>query len=236
MRSENVFYYFPPIKFEEPLAALNKLTNSLSTVVKEFSELPEEEKASFTYPQSVAEMKRDYMDSPNGKNSESFKNFNTVIAAINILKSCARVNMAIYALRDKCIAKENVLGDSQSLTRYMSRTENLSSDVRSVIHKSEISSLPYSNDPEIIRVKNTAIETRDMIHGYNSKYTVIGFEEVFISTVKYQLYDICKKFKVETRTVTERVSEAGGNAVAYILLFGILVFLLILVGKCATGQ
>ena len=52
----------------------------------------------------------------------------------------------------------------------------------------------------------------------------------------HKLYDICKKFKVETRTVTERVSEAGGNAVAYILLFGILVFLLILVGKCATGQ
>ena len=235
MKSEDVLNDFPPIEFDKSLVYLKKLPCSISSVIREFSELTEEQMASYRYPPHIKQIQKDYLDSPNGKSSTGFKSFNTVITAINILKSCAQLNVAIYALRDKLSTKET---EHEKMFPFLSDsvTNRYSRSLERDYHSSEMKYLSYTTDADLLKIKNAAIDARDRIHGYSKKYTIEGFEENFINNIKYNVFSICDKFRIETRTITEKTTETGENIIGNIIAFALFILVFILVGKCATGQ
>ena len=194
----------------------------MSSVIRDFSKLNEEQMVAFKYPSFVSELMQEYKDGRYSKDSDSFRNFNSAVTAINLLKACARLNLAIYALRDKYKIEEAI--------QYQNRWINQRS------YSIGTQDWYKSTDEDVLKIKNAAIDARDKIHGYSKKYTIEGFEENFIDTVKYGVYAICRKFMVETRTVTQKAADAGGNVLAKIIVYGLFILLFILVGKCATGQ
>lgn len=237
MRSESVTNHFPPICLDKGLDYLKKISGSMSSVINDFTKLDEVQMTSFKYPPFVSETMQEYRSGRYSKDSDGFRNFNTAVTAINLLKACARLNLAIYALQGKYKAKELKLEENNpSLSRYMSMIENESSTARNYAENQEMKSLMYATDTDLLKIKEAASDVKDKIHAYSKKYTLADFEENFISTIKYPVYNVCNKFNVETRTITEKTTETGSNILGNIAIFAILTFLLILVGKCATGQ
>lgn len=225
MFSDQILITFPPIEFDKPLAFLKNMSCSLNSLIDEFSTLSMEEIASYEIPSYVSEIKENYLNSIDGKKSNGYKEFNTVITAIGLLKSCAQINMAIYALRNKYLLAEE-LYNKQSYKKY--GYNNPFTGYLNV-------SWHNSTDENVIRIKNAAIETRDKIHGFSKKYTVEGFEENFINTFKYRVYGICDKFYISTQTLTEKTVESGSNILVSIITFALFCLLFGLVAKCATG-
>lgn len=238
MRSDEVFNLFPPINFEKGLKYLKGIEGLMSSVVCEFSELKNEKQmVEYKYPAFVSKVFQEYRDGRYSKDSDSYRNLNSAVTAINILKACANINLAIYALRDKYLAKETELyNKNPALSRYMSFIKNnQSSIVSNSIFTQEKTNLPYSRDADILRIKDAVIYAREKIQSYSKKYTVEGFEEDFINTVKYRVYSLCDIFGVETRTITERTVETSGNILGAIIKIGLYGLIIMLVGKCVTG-
>ncbi len=227
MQSDAVVIHFPPVKFEKGLEYLKGITGSMASVVRDFSALKDEQQmVDFKYPSWVSETMCEYRDGRYSMNSDAFKNFNSAITAINLLKSCAKLNLAIYALRDQYRAKEIEEAKSRpSYPGYNSYSNLFSSPNWST-----------STDQDVLRIKNAAIEARDRIHAYSKKHTLPNFEQEFISTVKYTVYDICNRFFVNTKTLTEKATETGSNILGSIVAFVLFCFCFWLVAKCATGQ
>ena len=238
MRSESVTNHFPPVGLDKGLDYLKKISGNMSSVISDFTNLDEAQMISFKYPPFVSETMQEYRSGRYSKDSDGFRNFNTAVTAINILKACVRLNFAIYDLRGKYKAKELELAkDDSALGRYLSTIANESSSVtKNYIETQEMKSLAYTTDADFLKIKAAAAEVKDKIHSDSKKYTLSDFEEEFISTIKYPVYNICNKFNVETRTITERATETGSNILGNIIVFALLTLLLILAGKCVTGQ
>jgi hypothetical protein len=238
MRSESVTKYFPPVTLYSGIEYLKRISGSMSSVISEFSKLDEVHMASFKYPPFVSETMQEYRSGRYSKDSDGFRNFNSAVTAINLIKACARLNLAIYALQDKLKSKELELAkDDSPLGRYLSTISNSTSiSTKDYLESQEMKSLMYTTDTDLLKIKDAASDVKDKIHAYSKKYTLADFEENFVSTIKYSAYNICGKFMVETRTITERATDTGSNILGNIVIFAILTFLLILVGKCATGQ
>ena len=218
MRSDEILIHFPPIKLEEPLAYLKNLPyNSIYDVIIKFSNLSEEEMANYSFPEKVSNIKKDFLDSRYGKDSYGYKDFNTAVTAIILIKACAKINMAIYALRDKYAALE---------AKYPSRYSSLDFTYP-VWYK--------STDEDVIKIKNLATNAKNGINNYSKKYTLDGFEENFINTFKYKVFSICERFFVETRTITQQATDAGENILIYVVGFILFVAVFYLMAKCACG-
>ena len=237
MRSDEVMIHFPPIKLEKGVAFLKGLSGSMSSVINDFAKLDEEQMANYKYPSFVSETMREYRDGRYSKDSEGFKNFNSAVTAINILKSCARMNLAIYALKKKYeIMEMEAAKANPALSRYQYYLSNQYSVVNQYAYSEERKSLPYTSDADILQIKEAAINVRDKIHAYSKKHTVEGFEENFINTVKFGVYTICERFFVNTKTLTEKATETGSNIAGNIIAFVLFCFAFWLLAKCASGQ
>lgn len=221
MRSEDVVIHFPLVKFENAMEYLKGVSGPMALVVREFSKLKnEQEIVNFKYPSWVSETIDEYNSGMYSKDSDGFRNFNTAITAINLIKVCAKYNLAILALQDKYKAVEATLYYSRFSRPPLSYgTPNWH----------------LSTDEDVLRIKNAAIAVRDKIHAYSKKYTLQGFEEDFISTFKYTVYSTCNRFRVNTKTVTEEVVDTGGNFICNILFFICFCVLFWLVAKCACS-
>lgn len=233
MRSEEIMDEFPPIKLEKGISYLKEITGPMSSVIREFSELNDEQMVTFKYPEFVSKWMQDYREGKYSRDSDSFRKFNSAVTAINILKACAKLNITIYSLRNKYRDEEDKLAsDFPSLSRY----QQFLSTQPPLPEKYKRMAYNYTTDADILRIKDAVIDVRDRIHSYSKKNTLDGFDDNFISTIKYGVYSICNKFSIETRTITERATETGGNIIGNIIAFALFVLLFILVGKCTTGQ
>ena len=221
MRSEDVVIHFPLVKFENAMEYLKGVSGPMALVIREFSKLKnEQEIVNFKYPSWVSETIDEYNSGMYSKDSDGFINFNTAITAINLIKVCAKYNLAILALQDKYKAVEATLYYSRFSRPPLSYgTPNWH----------------LSADEDVLRIKNAAIAVRDKIHAYSKKYTLQGFEEDFINTFKYAVYSTCNRFRVNTKTVTEEVVDTGGNFICNILFFICFCVLFWLVAKCACS-
>ena len=221
MRSEDVVIHFPLVKFENAMEYLKGVSGPMALVVREFSKLKnEQEIVNFKFPSWVSETINEYNSGMYSKDSDGFRNFNTAITAINFIKLCAKYNLAILALQDKYKAVE--------VTLYYSRFSRPPLSYGTP-------NWHLSTDEDVLRIKNTAIAVRDKIHAYSKKYTLQGFEEDFINTFKYAVYSTCNRFRVNTKTVTEKVTDTGGNIIFNTLFFIVLCALFGLVAKCACS-
>lgn len=221
VRSDDVVIHFPLVKFENAMEYLKGISGSMALVIREFSKLKnEQEIVNFKYPSWVSETIDEYNSGMYSKDSDGFRNFNTAITAINLIKVCAKYNLAILALQDKYKAVE--------VTLYYSRFSRPPLSYGTP-------NWHLSTDEDVLRIKNAAIAVRDKIHAYSKKYTLQGFEEDFINTFKYAVYTTCNHFFVNTKTVTEKVTETGGNIIFNTLFFIVLCALLGLVAKCACS-
>ena len=221
MRSDDVVLHFPLVKFENAMEYLKGISGSIALVVREFLKLKnEEEIVNFKYPSWVSETIHEYNSGMYSKDSDGFRNFNTAITAINLIKVCAKYNLAILALQDKYKAVE--------VTLYYSRFSRPPLSYGTP-------NWHLSADEDVLRIKNAAIAVRDKIHAYSKKYTLQGFEEDFINTFKYAVYSTCNRFRVNTKTVTEEVVDTGGNFICNILFFICFCVLFWLVAKCACS-
>ena len=221
VRSDDVVIHFPLIKFENAMEYLKGVSVPMALVIREFSKLKnEQEIVNFKYPSWVSETIDEYNSGMYSKDSDGFRNFNTAITAINLIKVCAKYNLAILALQDKYKAVEATLYYSRFSRPPLSYgTPNWH----------------LSADEDVLRIKNAAIAVRDKIHAYSKKYTLQGFEEDFINTFKYAVYSTCNRFRVNTKTVTEEVVDTGGNFICNILFFICFCVLFWLVAKCACS-
>ena len=221
VRSDDVVIHFPLVKFENAMEYLKGISGSIALVILEFSKLKnEQEIVNFKYPSWVSETIHEYNSGMYSKDSDGFRNFNTAITAINLIKVCAKYNLAILALQDKYKAVEATLYYSRFSRPPLSYgTPNWH----------------LSADEDVLRIKNAAIAVRDKIHAYSKKYTLQGFEEDFINTFKYAVYSTCNRFRVNTKTVTEEVVDTGGNFICNILFFICFCVLFWLVAKCACS-
>lgn len=221
VRSDDVVIHFPLVKFENAMEYLKGVSGSIASVVHEFVKLKnEQEIVNFKFPSWVSETIHEYNSGMYSKDSDGFRNFNTAITAINLIKVCAKYNLAILALQDKYKAVEATLYYSRFSRPPLSYgTPNWH----------------LSTDEDVLRVKNAAIGVRDKIHAYSKKYTLQGFEEDFINTFKNAVYTTCNHFFVNTKTVTEKVTETGGNIIFNTLFFIVFCVLLGLVAKCACS-
>ena len=221
VRSDDVVIHFPLVKFENAMEYLKGISGSMALVIREFSKLKnEQEIVNFKYPSWVSETIDEYNSGMYSKDSDGFRNFNTAITAINLIKVCAKYNLAILALQDKYKAVEATLYYSRFSRPPLSYgTPNWH----------------LSADEDVLRIKNAAIAVRDKIHAYSKKYTLQGFEEDFINTFKYAVYSTCNRFRVNTKTVTEKVTETGGNIIFNTLFFIVFCALFGLVAKCACS-
>ena len=221
VRSDDVVIHFPLVKFENAMEYLKGISGSMALVIREFSKLKnEQEIVNFKYPSWVSETIDEYNSGMYSKDSDGFRNFNTAITAINLIKVCAKYNLAILALQDKYKAVEATLYYSRFSRPPLSYgTPNWH----------------LSADEDVLRIKNAAIAVRDKIHAYSKNYTLQGFEEDFINTFKYAVYSTCNRFRVNTKTVTEKVTETGGNIIFNTLFFIVFCALFGLVAKCACS-
>ena len=221
VRSDEVVIHFPLVKFENAMEYLKGVSGPMALVVREFSKLKnEQEIVNFKYPSWVSETIHEYNSGMYSKDSDEFRNFNTAITAINLIKVCAKYNLAILALQDKYKAVEATLYYSRFSRPPLSYgTPNWH----------------LSADEDVLRIKNAAIAVRDKIHAYSKKYTLQGFEEDFINTFKYAVYSTCNRFRVNTKTVTGKVTETGDNIIINTLFFIVFCTLLGLVAKCACS-
>ena len=221
VRSDEVVIHFPLVKFENAMEYLKGISGSMALVVREFLKLKnEEEIVNFKYPSWVSETIHEYNSGMYSKDSDGFRNFNTAITAINLIKVCAKYNLAILALQDKYKAVEATLYYSRFSRPPLSYgTPNWH----------------LSADEDVLRIKNAAIAVRDKIHAYSKNYTLQGFEEDFINTFKYAVYSTCNRFRVNTKTVTEEVVDTGGNFICNILFFICFCVLFWLVATCACS-
>jgi len=230
MQSDAVVIHFPPVKFEKGLEYLKGITGSMALVVSDFSSLKDEQQmVDFKYPSWVSETMREYRNGRYSMNSDGFKEFNTAITAINLLKSCAKLNLAIYALRDKYKAEEIELAKNSPSGRYDSSNYFTHSSYANPAFQSP-------SDENVLKIKNAAIEARDKIQAYSKKHTLPNFEQEFISTFKYTVYRICDMFFVNTKTLTEKAADTGGNCLGTIFAIFLFGLLLSLVGKCVASQ
>ena len=222
INSDSILIHFPLIKYEKGLEYLKGITGSMSSVIRDFSNLNEEQMLDFKYPSFVSETMEEYRDGRYSKDTDGFRNFNSAVTAINLLKACAKLNLAIYALRDKYKLQEA----SQYQNKWIQQS----------IYSYGTPAWYNSTDEDVLRIKNAAIEARDKIHAYSKKYTVEGFEDGFVNTIKYGIYVICDRFFVNTKTLSEKATETGANVVGSIIAFVLFCLVFWLVAKCATGQ
>lgn len=216
MNSSDVRNAFNPIDLNKSLQYLEGFGFSdLYTVVQDFVQLSENEMGNYKYPDYVSSIRKEIIDSYNGKNSDRYKRFNTILTAISLIKSCAQINTAIYDLINECKEQENNFGTFHSY---------------SPIYWFD------STNEGVLRIKKAAISTRDKIHGYSKKYTVDGFEENFINKIKYQVYVINDKFLVDTRTVGQKTQDFGIEVFGRVILYGLFFLLFFIVAKCVTSQ
>ena len=227
MRSDSVVIHFPPVKFEKGLEYLKGISGSMALVIRDFSALKDEQQmVDFKYPSWVSESMRKYREGKYSMNSDGFKEFNSAITAINLLKSCAKLNLAIYALRDKY--REQEIEEAKNRPSYLG--------YNSYSYSYSTPNWSTSTDDDVLRIKNAAIEARDRIHAYSKRHTMPDFEQGFINTVKFSVYGICDRFFVNTKTLTEKATETGTNILGSIVAFVLFCFCFWLVAKCATGQ
>lgn len=222
MRSDDVVLHFPLVKFENAMEYLKGVSGPMALVVREFVKLKnEQEIMNFKFPSWVSETIHEYNSGMYSKDSDGFRNFNTAITAINLMKLCAKYNLAILALQDKYKAVEATL--------YYSRFS------RPSYSSYGTPNWHLSTDEDVLRIKNAAIAVRDKIHAYSKKYTLQGFEEDFINNFKYSVYTTCNRFFINTKTVSEKVTETGGNIVFNTLFFIVFCTFFWLVAKCACS-
>lgn len=232
MRSDEILTHFTPIKFEDAKAYLNNMKGCLGSLCREFAQLPEEEMANYKYPDYVSHLRTEIENSRHGRYSADYKYYNTAVTAINLLRNCAQINMAIHAFLEKYKAQEIELAEKNpTLSRYQDYLNNQSS------FPEKYTRIDWHNstDESVLKIKNAAIQARDQIHGYSKKYTIDGFEEDFINTIKYKVYSICDKFMVNTKTIGEKATDTGASAIGGILHFALLLLLFFLVAKCASN-
>lgn len=217
MRSDQVTVLFPPIKLEEPLAYLRNLRYSY--LISDFFNMSEVEMAAYTPPSSLATTRNWIESGRYGKDSADYKDFNTFATALSMIRYCAKINIAIYALRDKYRAEEsnrpryNYISDSQ-IGMYWKDT----------------------TDKDALKIKSAANAAKESIHFYSKKYTTDDFEEKFVNKIKYSVYAICNVFGVETRTMTERATDTGANMMGGIIAFVFFCLAFALLAKCASGN
>lgn len=217
MLSDDILIHFKPIDLTEAIAYLNDLPyTNIYDVKYKFSKLSEEDMANFVYPASVHNERERLENSYYGKESADFKTFNTIITTINLIKACAKINVAIYNLQAKYRKFERQSGIN-SYTPFSTP------------------SWASSTDEDVLKIKNAAINARDRIHGYSKKYTIEGFEQKFIDKIKWSVYVINNTFRVDTRTIGEKAEDASANVIGVVVGFGILVLVFFLMSKCATS-
>ena len=225
MRSDTVIIHFPPVKFQKGLEYLKGITGPMTSVIRDFSALKDEQQmANFKNPSWVSDKMREYREDRDSMNTNEFKNFNSATTAIYLLKSCAKLNLAIYALRDK-YRKEEI---EMAKNKY-----NLANDTYSYWNYNP--NWAISTDEDVLRIRNAAVKAMDMIQSYSKKHTLPNFEQDFINTIKYSVYGICHRFSVETRTLTEKATETGGTILGSIVAFVFICFSFWLFAKCATS-
>ncbi|WP_111897396.1 hypothetical protein [Pseudoprevotella muciniphila] len=198
---------------DKALVYLQGLTG-FNDLVDSFSKMNDKQRADFKYPSYVSETMNKFKsgDRRYNKNSDYYRNLNTIVTAINILKACANLNMAIISMSDKY------------------KTKNISYHY---LYAQSFSS--YANE-DVLRIKKAAIEAKNRINCFSKKYTIQGFEESCINTVKYGVYAICNKFMVETRTITQRTTEVGTNIIMSIIGFVVFCLAFWVLAKCASGH
>lgn len=215
MNSSVVSSAFKPIDLKKSLQYLEEFEISeLYSVIQGFVQLTEEEMANYKYPDSITRIRKEIIDSYYGKDSDRYKRFNTILTAIGIIKSCAQINIAIYFLINKCEEQEQIFGNCYSYSPiYWFGSKN----------------------EDVLRIKNAAIAARDKIHEYSKKYTIDGFGENFINSIKHQVYAINEKFLVDTRTIGQKTKDFSTDVFGKIILYWLFLLLFFIIAKCITG-
>ena len=217
MYSDEILIYFKPIDLKGVFQYLEDFPYSdISIVARDFVKMSEDEIANYRFPDFVFSIREDILDSRYGKDSERYKRFNTIITAINLIKSCVQINQAIYKLQNKYKKQELLWG--RELSSYSSPTVWFN-----------------STDEDVLRIKNAAIDARDKINSFSKKYTVEGFEKGFIDKIKYNVYAINSTFMIDTRTIGKKAEDFSIEVFGRIILYGLLFLIFFLVAKCATG-
>lgn len=217
MTSDYILIVFKPIDLNEAVQYLKGYHyTELCVVVRDFIELTEEEMANYKYPDTVYSIKEGILDSRYGKDSNRYRDFNTLITGISLIKSCAQINVAIYTLQKKYKEYELLYGTSYHSYSSMTHWFN-------------------STDEDVLRIKDAAIVARDKINGFSKKYTIDGFEENFINKIKYSVYAINRTFMIDTRTIGQKTEDFGIEVFGRIVLYGVFFLLFFLVAKCASG-
>ena len=220
MKSDQVIIIFPPIKLEDLLTYLRNLRYSY--LISDFFNLNEFEMAEYKTPSSLSETKNRIENRRYGKDSADFKDYNTFATAFNMIKACAKLNVAIYAMKEKYYKEEMQRPHYSSYSNFND----------SLIGRY----WGNTTDEDALRIKSAANAIKEKIHYYSKKYTVDDFEEKFVNKFKYSVYSICKLFDVETRTLTERATDTGTNILFHVIAFVLFCLLFAFVAKCATGN
>lgn len=224
MRSNDVFINFPLIKLEKPLSYLRDLKYSF--LISNFFTLTEGEMATYDYPTSISRLREQLNNSRYLDSAYHDKDFNSFVTALGLVKACANINVAINSLYLKSKEKELELIKMIGVYCYNNSYNNHYYD----------SCYFDKNDEDIIKIKIAANEVKERIHGYSKKYTIEGFEDNFINSIKYQVYTICDRFHIETRSITERATEKGIDIITWIVLFVLFCVFFSFIAKCATGN
>lgn len=219
MKSDEVTIIFPPIKLEEPLNYLKNLRYSY--LISGFFKLSEKEMLEYETPSSILSTRREIEDSCYSKDSDTYIEFNTFVTTYNLIRKCLNLNSAINTLREKYKLEE--------IARKRYRQQ---SPFDSLIH-----TVWYrTSDPDALEIKRLAISAKERIQGYNKKYVTTDFENLFINKIKYQVYVICDRFRIDTRTLTEKTTDTGINLLIYVIGFVVLCVVFYLIGKFASAK
>ena len=221
MNSNDILRQFRIIELKDAISYLTDsrlLYSGLYGVVQQFVALPEDQMSCYKFPRVVGERKQEIIDHY-GKNSDDYKQFNTVLTGISLIVCCAQINQAIRALYSKYKQKEDKYRFTSSYSSYYN-----------------VPNWSLSKDPDVLSIKYTAITARDEIHGYSRKYTVDDFEKDFIDKVKIGVYDICFVFSIDTQSLGEKIEDASWNIGAGVVVYGIIFLLFFLMATCAINH
>lgn len=218
--SDSVYSTFKLIDLKDALQYLKDMpTMVLHSQVQMFVSLTEEEMAEYTYPRSFDEAEEQILNNREGRSSQTYKEYNTIVTAMNMIIACARINLAIKALHAKYKNIE---------IKHGLKNSSLYRDESNI-------SFYKSSEPDVLKIKNLAIKARDRIHNYSKSYTTGDFEKEFVNKLKYKVYAICNVFFVETRTIGQKAEDAGSDFLMKLIMFGLFVLVFFLVAKCATS-
>lgn len=218
MKSQQVTIVFPPIPLEKPIDYLRKL--HYSNLIPDFFTLDESGMAAYETPSCFDTTRQGILDGRYGKESADYKNYNTFATAFYLIRACAKINVAIYALKEK----------------YRTEEKRLPYNITDSFSYSIIGEIwDNTTDEDALRIKSAAVDAKNRIQTYSPKYTSEDFEEGFINLLKYPVYEICHKFGVDTRTLTQKSCDLGANVLFNIISFAIFCLAFGLLAKCATS-